>query len=389
MCKHHRVGYIFHHNSHGAIISVVIHSIGTVVPPIRYSQSVVMDFMLETVAADERMRRYVRRIYTHSGIDYRHSVIGDLAGATDQPFFNHAANGRWQEPGTGKRNEIYARESRPLFSGVARQALTKSGFSPGDVTHVVTASCTGFYNPGPDYFIVKDLGLPPGTDRFHVGFMGCCAMFPALKIADAICRSNPDAVVLLTCVELCSLHIQFKADLDTLLSGAIFADGGGAMVVSSRAPRTEQPVLEIGLLSSRLLPDSEDAMAWTIGDNGFDIVLSAYVPKIIHDNIHAAISSQLAGAGLAIGAIHRWAVHPGGREILDKTEKAMGLEPEALAIPREVLRNYGNLSSATLFFVLEAMLREPPRAPDERICAVAFGPGLTAETGLFTRKGAI
>lgn len=354
-------------------------------PRNRYRQSDVLDFMLEAVPAEERLRRYVRRIYGRSGIEFRHSVLDDLAPSPVRPFFRRNGGGEWRAPTTGQRNAIFVRESRPIFSGVARSALSGSGFTAEEVTHVVTVSCTGFYNPGPDYFIVKELGLRPDTDRIHVGFMGCYGMFPALKIAEAVCRSDTSAVVLVACVELCTLHIQLKASADALLAGSLFADGGGAMIVSAQRPRSGGPSLEIGLLASRLLPDSEGDMAWSVGDDGFDIVLSAYVPRVIEGHIRPAIDDLLACAGLDAGHIHRWAIHPGGRAILDRVASALRLAPPALAVSRAVLRDYGNLSAATLFFVLDAMLHEPPVADGERICAVAFGPGLTAETGLFLR----
>jgi len=342
--------------------------------------------MLAAVPADERLHRYLRRIYRRSGIEFRHSVLDDLSPAPERPFFRRDTVGGWRTPTTGRRNEIYVRESRPLFSGVAQSALLRSGFAAGDVTHVVTVSCTGFYNPGPDHFIVKELGLEPRTDRIHVGFMGCYGMFPALKIADAICRASESAVVLVACVELCTLHIQLKPSLDALLAGSLFADGGGAMIVSSRPSRNGGPLLEIGLLESQLLPDSEGDMAWSVGDDGFDIVLSAYVPRIIQRHISEAVGRHLASAGLDAAHIQRWAVHPGGRDILDKVEAALELGPRALELSRAVLRDHGNLSAATLFFVLDAMLREPPVAGGEHIFALAFGPGLTAESGLFIRR---
>ncbi len=343
--------------------------------------------MLQAVPGDELTKRLLRRMYSQSGISYRHSVLGDLAGEAGEPFFTRGTDGVWQTPSTAQRNARYAREAPPLFIAVARDALARSGFSPRDVTHVVTASCTGFFNPGPDFHIVRGLGLPEDANRMHVGFMGCYALFPALKIADAICRADPDAVVIVACVELCSLHVQLKAEHDALLGGCLFGDGGGALVLSAKPPRDAAGALTIRSLGGRLLPDSAGAMAWTIGDNGFDIVLSSYVPDLIQANIRTAIEGWLETQAMKLADVSRWAVHPGGRAILDKTATALSLPRDALDVSRSVLNDVGNISSATLCFVLERMLREPCPRAGENILAVAFGPGLTVEMGMFERSG--
>jgi predicted naringenin-chalcone synthase len=341
--------------------------------------------MLEAVPGDERSRRLLRRMYAQSDIGFRHSVLGDLDGAVAEPFFTRSADGGWRTPSTGQRNARFTRAAPALFVDVARDALARSGWAPADVTHVVTVSCTGFFNPGPDFHVVRGLGLSGKTQRVHVGFMGCYALFPALKVAEAFCRADARAVVLVACVELCSLHIQLKAEHDAMLGGCLFGDGAGAMVVSARPPRDDRAALTIQSLGSVLLPDSAGAMAWSIGDDGFDIALSSYVPDLIQAHIRPAVEEWLAAQALSLPAVARWAIHPGGRAILDKTATALGLASDALAVSREVLREVGNLSSATLCFVLERMLHEAPAPAGETICALAFGPGLTVEMGLFER----
>jgi len=366
-------------------VTAHIHSIATAVPPLRYTQERIGAFMEEAVPGDERSRRLLRRMYSQSGIAYRHSVLGDLAGDVTEPFFTPDGAGRWRTPTTGQRNARFSRAAPALFVDVARDALARSGLTPADVTHVVTVSCTGFFNPGPDFHVVRGLGLSEQTQRVHVGFMGCYALFPALKVAEAFCRADARAVVLLVSVELCSLHIQLKADHDAMLGGCLFGDGAGAMVVSARTPRAAQTALTIRALGGLLLPDSAGAMAWSIGDDGFDIVLSSYVPDLIQAHIQPAIATWLQAQAFALPQVARWAIHPGGRAILDKTAMALGLAPDALAVSRGVLHDVGNLSSATLFFVLERMLLAAPAQTGEAICGLAFGPGLTVEMGLFAR----
>lgn len=341
--------------------------------------------MVQAVPGDERLRRVLRRMYAQSGIAVRHSVLGDLNGSVAEPFFVRAPDEQWHTPSTAQRNARFTRAAPALFAGIAQDALARSGFAPGEVTHVVTASCTGFFNPGPDFHIVRALGLPESTHRVHVGFMGCYAMFPALKVAEAFCRADAHAVVLVVCVELCSLHIQLKPESDALLAGCLFADGGGGAVVSARPPRHANPTLTICTLGTQLLPNSAAAMAWTIGDDGFDIVLSSYVPDLIAAHIRPAVENWLTAQALPPPGVSRWAVHPGGRAILDKVATALALPPHALAVSREVLRDYGNMSGATLFFVLERLLHENAQPTDATICALAFGPGLTLEMGLFVR----
>jgi predicted naringenin-chalcone synthase len=251
-----------------------------------------------------------------------------------------------------------------------------------EITHVVTASCTGFYNPGPDFHIVCDLGMPVSTQRYHLGFMGCYAAFPALRMAAQFCQADPDAVVLVMCLELCSLHLQMNGNEDSLLANSLFADGAGAAIVSARPPAPGQSAYRIDGFRTALFPSGEKDMAWRIGDHGFDITLSTYVPKIIGANIRKFIEPSLAGSGMGIADVDTWAVHPGGKSIIDQVQASLSLRPEQVRASREVLRNFGNMSSATILFVLQEILRQPSRSGSETICAMAFGPGLTVEMAL-------
>lgn len=248
------------------------------------------------------------------------------------------------------------------------------GFGPSDVTHVIFASCTGFVNPGPDFFLVKDLGLAENVERYIVGFMGCYAAFPCLRMAAQFCRADPEAVVLVVCLELSSMHLKFDHSLDSILGNAVFADGAAAALVSGREPAPGDATYILDSFATATVPDSEAEMAWSIGDEGFDLVLSSYVPRLIESEI----GNILEGAGIEPGETDRWAVHPGGKSILEKVEQTLELGPGALRESREILRRYGNMSSATILFVLEEMQRRQHQG--ERIAALAFGPGLTVET---------
>ena len=363
-------------------MSVWVHQIETILPGFSFSQEQASLKMQEWFK-DERTRRIIRVLYRQSGIAKRHSVIANFDGNGADSFFRTGPDALPRGPGTAARNDIFARESRSLSVALARKVLDRCpGFGPGDVTHVVTASCTGFYNPGPDYYIVRDLGMPHATQRYHLGFMGCYAAFPALRMAAQFCEARPEAVVLVMCLELCSLHLQMNGSEDSLLANSLFADGAGAAIVSAREPAPGRSAYRLGDFHSALVPSGEGDMAWRIGDHGFDIALSSYVPKIIGANIREFIEPSLAASGLALTDVETWAVHPGGRSIIDQVQTTLTLRPEQVRASREALRDYGNMSSASILFVLRNILDCPPRGDREKVCAMAFGPGLTVEMAL-------
>jgi predicted naringenin-chalcone synthase len=355
-------------------MSVYVHHIEPLVPAHFCRQDYIRDQMMDW-AGNPRAARYVRAVYDRSGIAKRHSVLPDFhRGATPELFREDAP-----EPSTAERNRCYIRHARTLAVEVARRAVAAA---PGEVTHVITASCTGFYNPGMDYDIIVGLGLPATVERYHLGFMGCYAALPGLRMAAQFCRANPRAVVLVVCVELCTLHFQRDTAPDKILATALFADGAAAAVVSARPPVGSAPVLRLGEFLPALAVEGGGAMAWDIGNRGFNIVLSSYVPDIIAGNIGPIIDQILRRSARTRGEIDRWAIHPGGKAILDKIERGLLLEPSQLQPSREVLRDFGNMSSATILFVLRRVLDTLAPGHAEQLCAMAFGPGLTIETAL-------
>lgn len=361
-------------------MSVFIHDIATSVPDSYSDQQHIREVMKTHLANDRKTRAIIHRIYSHSGIRKRHSVLEDFSPNDHGRLF---FNGKLMpEPGTAARNDIYISEARKLFTDVGKKLLTNNPhIQKKDITHVITVSCTGFFAPGPDYEVVKALDLNPQTHRFHVGFMGCYAVFPALKMAQSFCAENPDAVVLVISAELCSLHFQLKTELDNLLSASVFADGAAGMLISAKKPPKEHFVLH--QLSSALAPSGEKDMAWTIGNSGFDMVLSTYVPDIIQQNMDAVIKPFNEQHQITKNDIDLWALHPGGRSILDKIEEAFQLQPDQISASRHVLSEFGNMSSATILFVLKQILQDNP-ACGQKIMSMAFGPGLTIDSGYFT-----
>jgi predicted naringenin-chalcone synthase len=305
---------------------------------------------------DLREARLFGRMAERSGIDHRWSVLGDDASLEPGRFYTRGAS-----PTTAERMAVYAREAPQL-------ALRAIAGLPelGEVTHLVVASCTGFVAPGVDQIIARALGLPP-VERIVIGFMGCYAGVTALRTAGHIVRSRPEARVLVVAVELCSLHLQENAGLESMLAMAQFSDGAAAAIVTAH-----DAGLTLGKSLSATLEESDSLISWTIGDSGFAMNLSGEVAGRL---AHALSDPELAGRVHGGRDIAAWAVHPGGKSILDAVERAFALPQGALAESREVLRQCGNMSSATILFVLRQMMARRP----ETGVALAFGPGLAME----------
>lgn len=358
---------------------VYIHTIETAVPDNKAEQQHISKVMKEHLGSDRKTRAIIHRLYSKSGIKTRHSVLEDFSpGEQGSLFFNGEVK---TAAGTGDRNKVYEKEATRLFVQTARKTLQQNpDYTKDDITHVISVSCTGFFAPGPDFEIVRQLDMKPETHRFHVGFMGCYAAFPALKMAESFCKSDPDAVVLVVCAELCSLHFQFNDSLDNLLSASVFADGAAGVILSQNKPAHSG--FNIAQFATSLAPAGKEDMAWTIGDSGFNMVLSNYIPDIIEENISKVIQPLLNKYGLTADEISDWALHPGGRAILDTVQKSLDLSPKQLRASRKILEHYGNMSSPTVLFVLKDILDSNPES-DAPVVPVAFGPGLTIESALF------
>ena len=379
--------------------AVSIRAIGTAVPNTVLEQSRIAELFARQPGISRLASRLISSAFGASAIDRRHTVLSELDGAERAaPEFFDARSGEVLAPTTGRRNEVYVQEVRPLLFEAADAAISASpGLERTDITHVITVSCTGFMAPGPEYLLVRDLGLSPTTRRLHVGFMGCYGAFPALRSAVSTCIAEPDAVVLIVCVELCSLHLRSSEDPDTIVASSVFADGAAAAVVSALPAPPGSTILEVDRLDTILTDDGESEMAWTIGDLGFEMVLSSAVPRILEQQIDVALRPLLgphaADSEPNWGGIAQWAIHPGGRAILDRVQRALHLSDAQLQPSRDILRDYGNMSSATVLFILQRLLHndeltevESSTDTHSRIAAVAFGPGLTVESALFSRR---
>ena len=308
--------------------------------------------------AGEREARLYARMADRSGIEHRWSVLSEEDAKLDEGrgFYSGSM------PSTAERMAVYAEQAPRL----ALEAIGKLP-EPDRVTHLVVASCTGFVAPGIDQIIARRLGLASDIERVLIGFMGCYAAVTALRTARHIVRSEPAARVLVVTVELSTLHLQQTAEIEALLAGAQFGDGAAAAIVAG-----EGEGLEIGQGLSAALEESGELITWRIGDTGFHMHLSGEVPGRIADALQRP---EVRGRLLGTATPDAFAVHAGGRSILDAVEKGLDLHPRALDHSRAVLREFGNMSSSTLMFVLGRLLLDQPPSG----VALAFGPGLAME----------
>ncbi|WP_246285426.1 type III polyketide synthase [Hymenobacter lapidiphilus] len=360
-------------------------AIGTANPPHRIPQTQIADFMAAALEFDERDTRKLRALYRVSGIGHRYSVLPDYARVNGEFEFFPNTPGLEPFPAVGRRMAEYRRFALPLAVEAVRACLKQlPEVELSTVTHLITVSCTGMYAPGLDIELVGALGLPGHVQRTCVNFMGCYAAVNGLKLADAFCRATPRARVLVVCVELCTLHFQKSPEDDHLVSNALFGDGAAAVLVQS-TPAAHQPSLALTAFHCDLEPNGHADMAWHINDFGFEMTLSSYVPRMIQDGIGQLTQRLLADLPVELADIRAFAIHPGGRKILESIEQALGLSAHDNRYAYAVLREYGNMSSATVLFVLARLMRELTAADNGApVLSFAFGPGLTLEAMLLT-----
>lgn len=348
-----------------------INRIGTAIPA-HDVHAPYLDFIREALPAG-KARNVFQRMAGRAGISHRYSVLHQNgmveADAPEGGFYRRSGY-----PSTASRMRVYADEAPKL----AHRAIGNLDLTDeiDRITHLVLASCTGFVAPGIDQMIAKHLGLRPDLQRTMIGFMGCSAAVPALRVAQAAVLADRSARVLVVNIELCTLHLQETEDVQTALSFMLFGDGCAAALVTA-----DPAGFALGDFKSALISDSEDMITWHVGDQGFVMYLSGQVPAKITNALRDDLGGLLRGEGTQ--AIDLWAVHGGGRTVLDAVESGLSLAPECLATSRSVLRDHGNMSSATIMFTLAHMLRDG--AGMARGLAMAFGPGMVAETFRFSR----
>jgi alpha-pyrone synthase len=356
-----------------------ITAIGTATPSHRIPQSTIAEFMLRSMKLTNGDSRKLKTIFKHSGIEYRHSVLADYGKSKDFTFYSSTENFE-PVPSTEDRLRVFREQAIKLsVASVQNMMKSRPDVRVDSFTHLIVVCCTGMYAPGLDIDLVRELGLSSTIQRTAINFMGCYAAFNALKIADAFCKNDADAKILIVCTELCSLHFQREATDDNLLANALFADGSAAVMVERHSDSGLQLSLET--FHSDLARTGEQDMAWTVGDLGFEMKLSAYVPEIIRSGIAALTNSLLQKISKKFADIKHFAIHPGGVKILQAIEQELGMVREKNTSAYRVLEQYGNMSSPTVLFVLHDLISTLNSTNrNEHILSFAFGPGLTLES---------
>jgi predicted naringenin-chalcone synthase len=345
--------------------SCYLQGIGTAVPSYQLAQSDFLERLLRR-AYSPNEQRYLKHILHDCSIKQRHLVLElDHNGAI---FYKGK---HFEDQSTKSRNQVFMAEVSTMAELATQECLSITKIPADKITHLITVTCTGFSNPGFDIDLIESIGLSKNVHRLSVGFMGCYAALPALEMARTIVCAEKDAQVLVVCAEICSIHFHPHGGKDSMLAATLFSDGVSVAHLSADDNTSH---LKVSESFSRLVPGSISQMAWMIGDQGFDIRLSPYVSKIIGANL----DSILPGSWLAsIPGRTNWAVHPGGKSILDKVEAGLNLSPNELDESRLILSEYGNMSSATILFVLQRLLKNRCFDPEDIIHLLAFGPGLT------------
>ncbi|MFO1513731.1 MAG: type III polyketide synthase [Verrucomicrobiota bacterium] len=351
------------------MVHAYLNEIGTAVPANESQQEFLAT--LESWIPDEAVVNKLRIIAKRSGIERRHTVLKDVIGAPGSGAFYEIGN----FPSTAKRMEVYRQEAPGLAVKAAR-ALEARGVNLATITHLLITSCTGFYAPGLDVDLIRLLTLPRSVHRNIIGFMGCYAGITGLRNASDIVRANPEARVLMINLELCTLHLQQDAPIDRLVASMLFSDGCAAALISSQPEG-----FRLDSFNTILSLEDADRMEWLVEDQGFAMTLDVEIPNRIRDFLERD-PELFEDARRDPQSL--WAIHPGGRAILDAVRLALSLSTEQIVPARKILANYGNMSSASVMFVFDELLRAAPLNESRPGGAVAFGPGLTLEALEFT-----
>jgi predicted naringenin-chalcone synthase len=363
----------------------VITNIATSLPAYKHKQEAIAEFMAELLHFPELKRKKLKTLYASSGIDTRYSVIADYSlPSAERTFFTKSTSSGLVKT-LEQRMKLYTDNALNLSLKAVRECVP-STINYSDITHLITVSCTGLYAPGLDIDIIQSLRLNENISRTSINFMGCYAAMHAIKQADAICKSTEDAVVLIVCVELCSIHFQTKDDIDNITANLLFADGAGASLIVSDhlAAAKKWKGFKIKNFHSQVDLNGKSDMVWQLSSTGFLMTLSKYIPQLIEKGIQRLFEKAIAKLNVKKEDIRHWAIHPGGKKILSVIQQELGLNDTDTESSRRILREYGNMSSSTILFVLKDILNtKASDNPAGLTFCVAFGPGLTMESALF------
>ncbi len=364
--------------------SLDILGLGTATPAFAFEQSDAASRAADVLHADSETRRKLAVLYRTAKVRHRGSVLlskNNETGVVDQSFYSRQTSPEDNGPSLAARMKEYERTATPLALDACRDAISAASIQASDVNHLVTVSCSGFTAPGTDLDLIRELKLSRTVSRTHVGFMGCHGALNGLRVARAYAAAEPGAVILLCAVEVCSLHHHYGWHPERLVANALFADGAAAVVGRSvNGEVSSKGNLQHIASGAAVIPSTEDLMTWRIRDHGFEMSLDAQVPDTISRTLLPWLTGWLSEHGQSIESIGGWAVHPGGPRILSAVGESLGLNPEALSASFTILAERGNMSSPTVLFILQELLKRGVTPP---YVALGFGPGLAIEAALF------
>lgn len=344
-------------------------------PEHKHKQENILDFMQRVYALNEADRRKLKFLYRQGGIDTRYSIIPDYSLPAAAWQFYPPSENLEPFPNLEQRMQWYQRYAANLSLKAIHKCV--ENFSDNTITHLITVSCTGMSAPGLDLELLELLQLPPTTFRTSVNFMGCYAAIHALKMADAFCRADKKANVLVVCTELCTLHFQKEHTIDNMTSSMLFSDGAAAVLITGN---DQQWGLTIDHFYSTVAVKGKTGMAWELSSKGFVMTLSGYIADLVEENFNSLVTNALTAAHLDKENITQWCIHPGGKKILEAVHKSLGFTNGQLQPCYDILKEYGNMSSPTVLFVLEKIMKDLNRNEANKIFGAAFGPGITMET---------
>ena len=356
-------------------------SISTEVPAYKHTQQHLLEFMEGAYNAGEKESRILNYLYKHSGIDTRYSVIPDFTLPVNEWQFFPRSRNLEPFPNLEHRLQWYKMHALPLSLKCANKCIDGI-IEKKEITHLITVSCTGMSAPGLELELMEAMGLNTNTTRTAINFMGCYAAIHGLKMANDIVISQPGSKVLVVCTELCSLHFQKTFSENAITAPLLFGDGCAAVLVCD--DNDEHKGIRLDSFYSEVLKDAKDSMSWNLSSNGFVMTLDANVPELFRADIGPLKERAIAKAGFTEDSIKYYCIHPGGKRILEALSKGLSLTNEDLAVSYKILKEYGNMSSATILFVLKEMWEHMPEEENAHIFAAAFGPGLTMESVIMT-----
>ncbi|MFC4261971.1 type III polyketide synthase [Ferruginibacter yonginensis] len=353
-------------------------SIATGVPAYKHLQKDLFNFADATFNSNEQDSRKLRFLYNQSGIAYRHSIIKDFCVPASERNFFSLEDGKTQVPDIAQRMALYNQFAAPLSVKVIEDCIAPF-INKNDITHLITVSCTGMSAPGLDLQIMEAMDLPNNIVRTSINFMGCYAAIHGMRLADAFCKTNPNANVVVVCTEFCTLHFQSAYTVDNLTASLLFADGCAAFLMQAQH---QHKGLQLQNFYAEVSFKGKKDMAWELSPTGFLMTLSGYIPELVKADFDKLVTNALQKSNLTKKDVTQWCVHPGGKKILQSIEDSMHLQNTALQFSYDVLNDYGNMSSPTILFVLKKILEnlQQTNATNETIFGAAFGPGLTMET---------